>query len=47
MLCGDEIEWAYMINLDNRAFTINAWIHLKLDNMPPMDEIVKYNSAPT
>ncbi|KAG8765465.1 hypothetical protein FRC12_007485 [Ceratobasidium sp. 428] len=29
------IEWSYVIDLDNRAFTINGLMHFRLDNMPP------------
>ncbi|KAG8795337.1 hypothetical protein FRC12_015771 [Ceratobasidium sp. 428] len=28
-------EWSYVIDLDNRAFTINGRMHFRLDNMPP------------
>ncbi|KAG8705145.1 hypothetical protein FRC08_001818 [Ceratobasidium sp. 394] len=31
----DEEEWTYVIDLDSRAFTINALMHFRLDNMPP------------
>ncbi|KAG8734964.1 hypothetical protein FRC10_011155 [Ceratobasidium sp. 414] len=31
---GDE-EWTYVIDLDSRAFTINALMHFHLDRMPP------------
>ncbi|KAG8723510.1 hypothetical protein FRC09_003001 [Ceratobasidium sp. 395] len=27
-------EWSYVIDLDNRAFTINGLMHFRLDNMP-------------
>ncbi|CAE7156849.1 unnamed protein product, partial [Rhizoctonia solani] len=42
-LCEDsnwtftEGEYTYVIDLDNRVFTINGGTHLKLDNMPPED----------
>ncbi|KAG9080933.1 hypothetical protein FRC06_005984 [Ceratobasidium sp. 370] len=28
------IEWTYVIDLDNRAFTVNGVVHFNLDNMP-------------
>ncbi|KAG9080520.1 hypothetical protein FS749_007988 [Ceratobasidium sp. UAMH 11750] len=31
---GEE-EWTYVIDLDSRAFTINALMHFRLDCMPP------------
>ncbi|KAG8728616.1 hypothetical protein FRC11_010597 [Ceratobasidium sp. 423] len=36
-LGGEDIEWVYVIDLDNRVFTINGITHLRLDNMPPSD----------
>ncbi|QRV88387.1 hypothetical protein RhiJN_16405 [Ceratobasidium sp. AG-Ba] len=30
----DEEEWTYVIDLDNRAFTVNGFMHFNLDNMP-------------
>ncbi|KAG8719584.1 hypothetical protein FRC09_010923 [Ceratobasidium sp. 395] len=30
-----SIEWSYVIDLNNRAFTINGLMHFRLDNMPP------------
>jgi hypothetical protein len=30
-------EWTYVIDLDNRVFTVNGVTHLRLDNMPPSD----------
>ncbi|KAG9081300.1 hypothetical protein FS749_007746 [Ceratobasidium sp. UAMH 11750] len=30
-----EVEWSYVMDLDNRAFTINGLMHFRLDNMPP------------
>ncbi|CUA71968.1 hypothetical protein RSOLAG22IIIB_09984 [Rhizoctonia solani] len=32
-----DIEWTYVIDLDNLIFTVNAATHLKLDNMPPSE----------
>ncbi|KAG8732712.1 hypothetical protein FRC10_000745 [Ceratobasidium sp. 414] len=29
-----SIEWTYVIDLDNRAFTVNGVVHFNLDNMP-------------
>ncbi|KAG8679799.1 hypothetical protein FRC11_003280, partial [Ceratobasidium sp. 423] len=34
-LGSEYIEWTYVIDLDNRVFTINGRVHLRLDNMPP------------
>ncbi|KDN43825.1 hypothetical protein RSAG8_05818, partial [Rhizoctonia solani AG-8 WAC10335] len=37
-----DIDWTYVIDLDNLAFTINGIVHLRLnDNMPP--QLVGYN----
>ncbi|KAG8754360.1 hypothetical protein FRC11_006699, partial [Ceratobasidium sp. 423] len=36
-LGSEDIEWVYVIDLDNRVFTINGTAHLRLDNMPPSD----------
>ncbi|KAG8739666.1 hypothetical protein FRC11_000593, partial [Ceratobasidium sp. 423] len=30
------IEWTYVIDLDNRVFTVNGALHFKFDNMPPL-----------
>ncbi|CAE6488998.1 unnamed protein product [Rhizoctonia solani] len=35
MFTNYEIEWTYVIDLDNVAFTINGTTHLRLDYMPP------------
>ncbi|CUA69184.1 hypothetical protein RSOLAG22IIIB_08311 [Rhizoctonia solani] len=32
---GRRIKWTYVIDLDNLIFTINQFLHLRLDNMPP------------
>ncbi|KAG8765463.1 hypothetical protein FRC12_007483 [Ceratobasidium sp. 428] len=32
---NEIIEWSYVVDLDNRAFTINGRMHFRLDNMPP------------
>ncbi|KAG8702254.1 hypothetical protein FRC08_003593 [Ceratobasidium sp. 394] len=32
---GFDIDWTYVIDLDNRAFTINGLMHFRLDNIPP------------
>ncbi|KAG8705129.1 hypothetical protein FRC08_001827 [Ceratobasidium sp. 394] len=32
---GDDVDWTYVVDLDNRAFTINGLMHFRLDNMPP------------
>ncbi|KAG9095215.1 hypothetical protein FRC07_011126, partial [Ceratobasidium sp. 392] len=29
-----DTDWSYVIDLDNRAFTINGLMHFRLDNMP-------------
>ncbi|KEP52487.1 F-box protein [Rhizoctonia solani 123E] len=34
---GGDIEWTYVIDLDNLIFTVNGMTHLKLDNMPPSE----------
>ncbi|KAG8707180.1 hypothetical protein FRC11_007623 [Ceratobasidium sp. 423] len=36
-LAGNEVEYTYVIDLDNRVFTVNGITHLKLDDMPPSD----------
>ncbi|CUA68354.1 hypothetical protein RSOLAG22IIIB_07872 [Rhizoctonia solani] len=38
---GAEIEYTYVIDLDNRVFTVNGMTHLKLDNMPPSEPGLK------
>ncbi|CAE6421545.1 unnamed protein product [Rhizoctonia solani] len=40
---GDQdIEWTYVIDLDNKVFTINGITHLRFDNMPPSDPGLEY-----
>ncbi|CAE6536857.1 unnamed protein product [Rhizoctonia solani] len=34
---GGDIEYTYVIDLDNLVFTVNGRAHLKLDNMPPSE----------
>ncbi|CAE6500000.1 unnamed protein product [Rhizoctonia solani] len=47
-LAGNEVEYTYVIDLDNRAFTINGTTHLKLDNMPPSDPgLRRYRKLPS
>ncbi|CAE6445566.1 unnamed protein product [Rhizoctonia solani] len=36
-LLGGDIEYTYVIDLDNLVFTLNGSAHLKLDNMPPSE----------
>ncbi|KDN43381.1 hypothetical protein RSAG8_06165, partial [Rhizoctonia solani AG-8 WAC10335] len=34
---GDDcFMWTYVIDLDNRVFTVNGVLHFKFDNMPPL-----------
>ncbi|EUC54785.1 CHD5 domain protein, putative [Rhizoctonia solani AG-3 Rhs1AP] len=35
-LADSYFEWTYVIDLDNRAFTVNGALHFKFDNLPPM-----------
>ncbi|KDN43383.1 hypothetical protein RSAG8_06167, partial [Rhizoctonia solani AG-8 WAC10335] len=30
------IQWTYVIDLDNRVFTVNGILHFKFENMPPL-----------
>lgn len=38
---GGGIEYTYIIDLDNRVFTVNGLTHLKLDDMPPSEPGLK------
>ncbi|KAL5633628.1 hypothetical protein ACGC1H_003942 [Rhizoctonia solani] len=35
-LTDSYFEWTYVIDLDNRVFTVNGALHFKFDNLPPM-----------
>ncbi|KAH7337835.1 hypothetical protein B0J17DRAFT_718603 [Rhizoctonia solani] len=42
----DDIQYTYVIDLDNFVFTVNATTHLKLEDMPPSDPGFKAYFAP-
>ncbi|KDN43382.1 hypothetical protein RSAG8_06166, partial [Rhizoctonia solani AG-8 WAC10335] len=35
-LTDSHFEWTYVIDLDNRVFTVNGAIHFKFDSLPPL-----------
>ncbi|EUC58396.1 hypothetical protein RSOL_250400, partial [Rhizoctonia solani AG-3 Rhs1AP] len=37
-----HIRWVYVIDLDNRVFTVNGVIHFRLDNLPSGDDLCYY-----
>ncbi|KAG9080030.1 hypothetical protein FS749_008157 [Ceratobasidium sp. UAMH 11750] len=41
------IAWTYVIDLDNRAFTVNGVVHFNLDNMPYEPGFDAYFNGPT
>ncbi|CUA73507.1 Bifunctional uridylyltransferase/uridylyl-removing enzyme [Rhizoctonia solani] len=35
-LCMGDVRWTYVIDLDNRVFTVNGILHFKFNNLPPL-----------